>query len=953
MPGDVSFGRYRFEPLSGRLWSGKREIRLTPRAGAVLAALVKRAGQPVTRDELFTAVWGDTVVGDDALTSCIQELRQALADEAKQPRFIETRHRRGYRFVASLSSSPTGEAAGHGPPRRVALKPPPVVVGREREQSELNASLARATHGERQIVFVTGEPGIGKTTVVEAFLSAATCAESLWIGQGRCIEHYGAGEAYLPLLEALTRLCREPGGEHLLRLLRKHAPTWLGQMPSFLSSAEMKALQHQTAGVTRERMLRELAEALEVATADRPLVLWLEDLHWTDVSTLDWLAYMGRRPEPARLLLLGVYRSVEALTRGHPLKAVKDELEVHGHCRELALSLLDQAAIREYLVRRFPPVQPNTAALGEIASAIFRRTDGNPLFVVNVVADLLSRGVLVQHDGRWEVTQTLDVVQRAMPDDIRGIITRQLDRVRPDEWRILEAASAAGAEFSSAAVAAAAEVALDEADACCAELARRELFLTVRGEDEWPDGTLSGRYGFRHALYQEVVHEHVPAGRRVELHRRIGARIEAAFGDRAGEVATELAMHFRRGRDDGRAIRYLHRAGENATLRGAPREAVGHLTEALDLLRTLPASPARARQEVALQLALGTPLMAIKGSGSPEVERAYVRAQELCESMSDRPELFQVLWGLWRVRTSRAELDLARALGGRLLTLARNTDDSGVTLEAHHALWTPLFLQGELVAARDHIVEGIALYDSDRHASLASVYGHHDPGVCGLSMGAWTLELLGESEQADRHIQDARALARRLGHPFSETQVLLVAAFVQRLRGNWMVTGQLAAEAGAMARERGFVELLARATTLQGWAMAHAGQIEDGIGQMSDGVAAVRALGPVDLPYFLGALADGHAKAGRADAALEVLTEALAAAERTGERFYEAELLRVRGELLVVARREDSGAEQCFRTALDISRRQRALALERRAFGSLRELLNRQGREAEASAAGS
>ncbi len=547
---------------------------------------------------------------------------------------------------------------------------------------------------------------------------------------------------------------------------------------------------------------------------------------------------------------------------------------------------------------------------------------------------------------------TLDpeVVQVAIPADVRGMIARQLDRVRPEERRLLEAASAGGAEFSAAALAVAAEIAIDDADARCAELSRRESFLIARGTDEWPDGTLSGRYGFRHALYQDVVHEHVPAARRVELHRRIGARIEAAFGDRAAEVAAELAMHFHRGRDVVRAIRYLRLAGEVATRRSASREAIVHLTEALDLLKTLPESAERAQQEVALQIALGPRLMAIKGWGAPEVERAYARAQELCERMDNSLELFQALWGLWRVRTSRAELDAARALGERLLTVARRAGDSGMVLQAHHALWTPLFLQGELSLARDHVAQGIALYDADQHASLAALYGDHDACVCGLSMGAWALELLGEAEQADRHSRDSIALARTLGHPFSETQALLVAAFVHRLRGDWRLCRQLAEEAGVLARERGFVELSARASTMRGWAMVQAGETEEGIALMREGIAAVRTLGPVDLPYFLGSLADGYSKVGRVDVALDTVTEALAAAERTGERFYEAELHRLRGELLIAARRDATGAEMCFRTALETARRQQARMLERRAVSSLRAL-DDQGRGDEARSA--
>ena len=620
---------------------------------------------------------------------------------------------------------------------------------------------------------------------------------------------------------------------------------------------------------------------------------------------------------------------------------MKDELEMQGRCRELPLSLLSEAGIGEYLARRFP-----SAGVAGLARLIHERTEGNPLFVVNIVADLVTRGVLVDRDGRWEVAQAPDAIQVAIPDDVRGMIARQLDRVRPDERRILEAASAAGAEFSAAAVAVAAEVAVEAADACCAALVRRESFLAARGADEWPDGTVAGRYGFRHALYQDVVYEQVSAGQRVELHRRIGARIEAAFGDRAGEVATELAMHFQRGRDAGRAIGHLHRAGQTATRRSAHREAVGHLTRALELLGTLPDSPERTRQEVAIQVALGPALMAIEGWGAPEVERAYARARELCERLGDPPELFQVLWGLWQFRASRAELSEARALGERLLILAQTTGDPGAVMQAHHALWTSLFSLGELVAARDHVVQGLALYDRDQHASMAVIYGH-DAGVCGHSIGAWALELLGEPEQASRSAGDAMTLARGLDHPFSEAHALVLGTFLHRLRGDWRTTRQLAEQAIGVARDRGFALLLARATTMRGWALAQGGEIEDGIAQMREGIAAVRMFGSNFLPYLLGCLADGHARAGRVDAALDAVTEALATERQIGSHLYRAELHRLRGELLLRTH-DATAAEQCFRTALEVARGQRARTLEHRAAASLRELLDRQGRGGEA-----
>src|SRR5262245_27624445 len=923
MEHEVIFDQHRFDPRTGRLWAGRREIGLTPRAAAVLGVLVARAGELVTRQELFESVWGDTVVGDAALTACIKELRGALADDARRPRFIETRHRRGYRFAARVHPAAT-------PLTRP--RPATLVVAREREQAELRACLEQADRGTRQIVFVTGEPGIGKTTLVELFLSGLAAGDRLRVAQGRCIETHGAGEAYLPLLEALTRLCGEPGGQAITRLLRHHAPTWLGQMPSVQSATERRALQRQTSGVTRERMLRELAEAVEIMAADVPLVLWLEDLHWSDPSTVDWLGYLARRPGRARVLVLGSYRLGEALTRGHPIEAAKDDLKVHGHCREIALPRLDETAVSEYLVRRFPA----TTALSELAAVVHRRTRGNPLFIVNVADDLVRRGSLIERGGRWEVAGRADLVHVAIPGDVSRMIGHELDRVLPHQRLILEAASAAGVEFSAAAVAAAESLSLDDVEQGCAELARRASFLTSLGSDTWSDGTIAGRYGFHHALHQEVVYERIATGRRVALHRRIGERLEAGLGERAVEIANELAMHFERGREVSRAIRYLRLAGEIATQRSATREAVGHLTRALDLLQGQPDTPQRAEQEVALQIALGGPLMAMKGRGAPEVERVYTRAEELCQRIGDTPRLFAALWGLFLFRRSRGEIDVAHGFAERLLALAQGADDPSLLIEAHHALWSTLFARGELVAAREHAACAVGLYDPDRHASLAAVYGNHDPAVCALGHRAWALELSGEPEQARRQSEDAVALARTLGHPFSEAHALLYGARLHQFRGDWRAARDRAEAAAALARERGFVQLQAWAAMTRGWALAEAGEVEEGLATMRDGIATIRALGSEDFKtYFLGVLAETLAKADQPEAALNVVAEAHAAVERTDERFYVAELHRLRGELILAAGHNRAEAARCFATAVEIARQQGALALERRALGSL------------------
>lgn len=944
----VTFGPYRLD--RDGLRRGRQEVRLTPKTLALLRLFAARAGQIVSKDDLFDAVWPDATVSDSALNSCIQELRQALGDDARRPRYLETRHRRGYRFIPAVDRA----SASVAPPGAPA---PPPIVGRARELAQLREWLEVARGGDRQIIFVTGEPGMGKTTVVETLLAEVARHGVLRVGRGQCVEHYGAGEPYLPILDALGRLCRGPDGERVVQALARHAPTWLVQMPSVMAAPALRAAQRRGAGATRERMLRELTEAVEAFTRDVALVLCLEDLHWSDVSTLDWLAFLARRRDPARLLLIGTYRPAEVLARDHPLGAVKQELQLHRRCRELAVSPLDEGAVAEYLRWRCPFEQGQADAFGRLGRVILGRTEGNPLFMVNVVDDLVVGRVLVERGDRWEVAGSPEAAPVAVPADIRQMIERQLARLSPVERSILEVASAVGAEFSTALVAAAAAMTPAAVEAGCAALGRREQFLRPSGVERWPDGTIAAAFAFSHALYREALYERVPGGRRAELHARVGARLEAAHGARTADVAAVLAMHFERGGDPDRAVRHLEQAGRNAIARSAPREAVLDLGRALSLLEALPETPARAARELGLQIALGGQLMTLKGWAAPEVERAYDRARTLGEGAGDAPQLFPALWGLWLFSWGRGDMPRARAIADDLLVRARRTDDVVARLEAHHAQWATRLSQGELAAALDHARRGFALYDAAAHAALASLYGNHDPGMCSRGFGAWTLGLLGFPERALEGVAAAGALSERLGDPFNLAWGHYYAAVVHQFRREPRQARARAEAALALAREHDFGLVSGWMTAVRGWGRAAEGMPGEGIPEIERGLAATDAMGAQRFrSYLLALLADACLAAERVEDGLTAVADGLASSARTGERFYEAELWRLRGELLRrtgADRRSPLSAnpgspEACFRTAREVARDQGARWLELRAAVSLSRLRDEQGGGGEA-----
>ncbi len=939
------FPPFRFDPAKPCLLRGEELIPLRKKSLAVLRYLVEHSGRVVTKKELLGDIWPDTYVSAGVPAVCIRELRRALGDEAERPRFIETVPRRGYRFIGKVTTAAESE---HG---SIPL------VGREAELGQLQGWLEKALAGERQVVCVTGEPGIGKTTLVEAFLGKIVAEGDLWAARGQCIEHYGAGEAYLPVLEALERLCRTVGGKQLIGLLRQHAPMWLAQMPSLLDSAEREGLQRRLAGAKQERMLREIAQLLEALTAEKGLVLWLEDLHWSDYSTLDLLSYLARRHERARLLVIGTYRPVEVLTQEHPLRQIKQELELHGNCQELALSFLTDVKVAQYLAARFAP--DGDMPLEELAKVIHQRTKGNPLFMVKVVEDLVARELIARQEERWVLKGKMEKVAEAVPASLRQFIEQQVTRVGPEERQILEAASVVGMEFSAAAVAAQIDVAMDEVERRCEVLLRREQFLRASGMVEWPDGTVSSRYSFVHVLYQNVLYERVPEARRVRLHRLIGEREETGYGAQAGEIAAELAMHFERGQDYRRAVYYLGRTGKNAVRRNAFREAISYLTTALNLLKTLPDTPERKQQELTLQIAIGVPLAATKGNVAPEVERVYTRARELCQQVGETPQLFPALFGLWRFYLLRAETQTGREIAEQLMRVAQKVKDPGLLLTADRALGETLLWSGEMAKSQSHLEQGIALYDPQKHRSDAFLYGGVDSGLHCISFSAHALWLLGYPEQSLKKVREALTLAQGLSHPYSLAFALTFGAQLYQYRREVQVAREWAEEGMALANEQGFPRLQMWASITRGWALAAQGQVADGIVQFRQGMTAYGAREPgVHQPYLLGLLAEAYGKVERAQEGHTLLAEALAAVEKGDMHVYEAELYRIKGELLLAQEGKSEkakgktaevlDADGCFQKAVEIAHGQSAKSLELRAAMSLSQLRQGQGKKKEA-----
>jgi DNA-binding winged helix-turn-helix (wHTH) protein len=600
----LQFGPYRVDLGAAQIWKDRDRLHLTPKALSVLLHLIRERPRVVAKNELLDAVWPDVHVGEAVLKVAVREIRKALGDEAKQAIYVETAHRRGYRFLAPVTFAdgprgfaPTARRGTPGPLPPPASGPSgahqPPLVGRDVSLASLDAAFALASRGHRQMVFVSGEAGIGKTSITEVFLAAVERDHGAWIARGQSVEHSIAQEPYLAVLDAFGRLLKQSGRSQVEAVLRRYAPTWVAQLP--VLSSNDQSWQRETLGATPERMLREIAEALETLTADVTLILFLDDLHWADEATVDFVNLVARRTEPSRLLVIGTYRPADLALGPPALKTVRQDLQARGLCQDIALDLLTLVDVEAYLgarfgVHRFPH---------GFARFLHGRTDGNPLFLTNLLGHLVRERTLAEVDGHWTLQPDLEHIADVVPDSLRQLIDAMVARLGGNEQRALEAASVSGAEFTAAAVAAALDVAPAQAEEWLDSLVSRQHFVRSSGAGRLPDGTLSGRYAFTHSLFQHVLYQRMAAVVRMRLHLKVAQRGEVVYGPRVDEIAADLASHFERGCDHAKAIEYLRLASRKAVGRFANREACRGFERALAMTEAL---DEHARWEVQLDL---------------------------------------------------------------------------------------------------------------------------------------------------------------------------------------------------------------------------------------------------------------------------------------------------------------------------------------------------------------
>jgi predicted ATPase len=591
---------------------------------------------------------------------------------------------------------------------------------------------------------------------------------------------------------------------------------------------------------------------------------------------------------------------------------------------------------------------------------VVAKTDGVPLFVEELTKMVLESGLLQEREERYELTSPLPPL--AIPTTLHDSLMARLDRLTTVKG-LAQLGATLGREFSYELLQAVSP--WDEATL------QHGLHQLVEAEFLYQQGLPpQATYLFKHALIQDTAYQSLLRSTRQQYHQRIARVLEARFSELCETQPELLAHHYTEAGVLAQAIPYWQRAGQRAIERSANLEAIEHLTKGLEVLKTLPDTPERTQQELTLHTTLGMPLQATRGFAAPEVGHVYARARELCRQVGETPQLFPVLWGLWWFYEVRGEIQTARELAEQLLTLAQRQQDPALLLQAHRAIGQTSFWPGELVLARAHLEQGIALYDPQQHRSLAFRYGQ-DPGVEHRNFASHVLWYLGYPDQALERIQEALSLGREVSHPFSLAFVLHWAAALHQLRAEGQAARERAEELIALSTEQGFPLRVATGTILRGWVLAVQGQGNEGIAQLLQGIAAYQATGAeVDGPYYLALLAEAYGKAGQAEEGLAVLAEALTVVDKSGERFYEAELYRLRGELTLQQENQkakvkgqkskietdprpltsdpQAEVEACFLKAIDIAQQQEAKSFELRASVSLARLWQQQGKTIEA-----
>jgi predicted ATPase/class 3 adenylate cyclase len=809
------------------------------------------------------------------------------------------------------------------------------LVGRESEVTLLLERWEQVKIGQGQVILLSGDAGIGKSRLVQTLKEhIANDPHIRW--ECRSSEYY-QNTALSPLTDLFQRTLQWQPDEtpdeklgKLEQMLSQYRLPVEESVPLFAPLLSLPLPEHRYPPLNlspqrqRQKTLETIIALLLELAVHQPVLFILEDLHWTDPSTLELLNLLIDQTPTTSILMLLTCRPTFQPSWSHK-----------SYLSEVTVNRLSHTQV-EQIVHR---ITDGKTLPTEVLQQIITKTDGVPLFAEEMTKAILESGQLKALDSHYELTEALSTF--AIPATLQDSLMARLDRLVTAKG-VAQYAAVIGRQFSYELLQAVSQ--LD------ASTLQRELGRLVEAEIVYQRGVLpQATYMFKHALIQDAAYQSLLKSTRQQYHQRIAQVLESEFSETTEAEPELLAHHYTEAGLTEQAVRYWHHAGQRASERSAHVEALAHLRQGLALLEMLPETPQRLQRKVDILIALGASVRATKGQAAPEVGEAYTYARQLCQSLDDPRQLFPVLHGLWNYYNGRAEYQTTHALGEQLFSLAQQVQDPIMLVTAHTALGATLFYLGAVAAAHTHFAQGIALYDPQQHRASAFLYGQ-DSGVLCPILAAWTLWYLGYPEQGLTRSHEAVTLAQQVAHPFSLDIALCCAAIFHQFRREMPAAQEYAESVICLATTQGFPYWSARGSILRGWALAQQGQAQEGITQIEQGLIAIRATGAAAYqPYFLALLAEAHGTIGEPEARLAVLTEALALVDTTGERWYESEIYRLKGALLLQQNSDNQvQAETCFLHAMRIAQCQQAKSWELRAATSLARLWQNQGKHKEA-----
>jgi len=826
------------------------------------------------------------------------------------------------------------------------------VVGRELEKAALREEFAAAAAGRAAMICVSGEPGIGKTTLVEDFLSELSRSSAHLVARGRCSERLAGAEAFLPILDALEDLLKDDPGQAIRKALETAAPSWQKQVAPFDTGPGAAGPP-----ASQERLKRELVAFLEDLSADRPLVLFIEDIHWADASTVDLLAYVLTRLGSNRLFTIITFRPSELQLAQHPFLALKLDLQTRGIARELPLAFLTENEVRALLSLKFP----GSAFTPELASLVHSRTEGNPLFVADIADYLRVKDVIRQVDGKWTLAGSLPDLERDLPESMRSMVQRKIGQLSEADNHLLVAASVQGHDFDSAVVAAA--TGLDPADVeeRLVDLERVYTFVYRRDEHEFADGTVTTRYRFVHVLYQNVLFASLSVSRRVQLSKAVGETLLKFQKGAPGPYAAELGFLFESARESDRASQFFTIAARNAAKVFANHEASVLARRGLALLAKVEESPERKSRELSLQSVLGTSLAATQGYAAPDVLTAMARARVIAEELGQQPELAPVIWGLFAYYLVSGDQPEARTMAEHFLRAAEAMNDPLMLVGAHCAMGLSNTYTGNMPGSRAHCEIAATFYSREMRPAYHAMY-RMDPGVFIHSELCRTLWVLGLPDTALEAGKAALQLGEESPDPRSKAISHVFASIVRQLRREVDLTLEHATKAMQICDEHGIAQERVWALAVHGWALAHSGKPQEGIREIQASIAIQRSRNAeLNITFALRQLAEAFNTSGSFVEGRDAAREGLKISERNGEVASKVELYRIMGESaralaktgeIEAATKTRSGStlspEACFRAAVELARKQGAKSFELRASLALAREMAERGEENEA-----